>query len=258
MRTFFALGMILSLATFFGLPQVAVASTNLDVSFETGAPPTAMFQETNFLPGDTVTKWAKVTNKTTASQSIVAKLTNYSNPDGLGDYFDVVIKEHSSSTNLFSGTMTDFAALPQLVLESALVPNVQKQYDFSVTFKPETGNPYQEKTLSFDFVISLQGTDVGGCEGSDCGGGGGTVTTFGGGGISGGGGGTPGNPSNPPGLILGDNTGSFISMPKIPADPGQVLGASTLPKTGLPPILWVITLFIALGLASIKKKKMSN
>jgi len=168
-----------------GLPGLANAQVNLlDVMFETGVPPSPMFTESNFLPGDTVTKWAKVTNKTSENQAIVAKLSNYSDPDLMGDQFEVVIKKNGSVENLYSGSMTGFSALTELVLNSSLAPNVEEQYDFSVTFRPQAGNPYQEKVLSFDFNITLQGEDAGGCEGADCGG---SITTFGGGGGGGGG-----------------------------------------------------------------------
>jgi len=151
----------ISLVIPFGAPQTARAGANLDVLFETGAPPAALFDELDFKPGDAVTKWAKITNKTTSNQAIVAKLTNYEDNNSLllGDQFDVVVKEHGSATNLFTGTMTGLAALSQLVLDPSLVPNVQKQYDFSVTFRPAAGNPYQEKTLKFDIVIQIQGQD---------------------------------------------------------------------------------------------------
>lgn len=179
-----ALIIAISFVVFLSLPGIASAGTYLEVMFETGAPPSPLFSEANFLPGDTVARWAKVTNKTAENQEIVAKLGNYSNPDGLGDYFDVVVKEHGSAVNLFTGTMSEFAGLSELVLNASLAPNVEVQYDFSVTFRPETGNPYQEKTLSFDFNITLQGENAGGCEGSDCGSGGGGSSTGGGGGGS--------------------------------------------------------------------------
>lgn len=171
-----ALIIAISFVVSLGLPNTASAGTYLEVMFETGAPPSPMFSEANFLPGDTVTRWAKVTNKTAENQEIVAKLGNYSNPDGLGDYFDVVVKEHGSAVNLFTGTMSEFAGLSELVLNASLAPNVEMQYDFSVTFRPETGNPYQEKVLSFDFNITLQGEEAGDCVGADCGGG--TIVTY--------------------------------------------------------------------------------
>jgi uncharacterized repeat protein (TIGR01451 family)/LPXTG-motif cell wall-anchored protein len=162
---FVALFAIISLIIPLSLPKTANAGVNLDVVFDNGtAPPAPMFDVGDFKPGDTITKWAKITNKTTSNQAIVVKLANYidNNIPRLGDQFDVVIKEHGAAGNLFSNTMTVFAALTQLVLNPSLAPDVQTQYDFSVTFRPEAGNPYQEKTLSFDFDITLRGADEGG------------------------------------------------------------------------------------------------
>lgn len=161
MKNFAALITILSLVVPFGIPQTAQAGPNLEVLFENGDPQGRMFNELDFKPGDTVTRWAKITNKTTSSQAIVAKLTNYTDNNSLllGDQFDVVIKEHGASVDLYSGTMTGLNALSEVVLDPALAPNVQKQYDFSVTFRPAAGNPYQENTLSFDIVFQIQGQD---------------------------------------------------------------------------------------------------
>lgn len=153
MKNFFAAMAAVSLLTSFAVPQTVRAGANLDVVFEN----TPLFNEANFLPGDAVTRWVKVMNKTPSNQVITVKLKNYSDPDSLGDRFDVVVKEHGALTNLYSGTMTGLAALSELVLDSALVPNVQKQFDFSVTFQPDSDNTNQKRSLSFDLDIQIQG-----------------------------------------------------------------------------------------------------
>ncbi|MDD5146322.1 MAG: fibronectin type III domain-containing protein [Candidatus Pacebacteria bacterium] len=142
---------------------------------------TPLFSEANFLPGNILTRWAKVTNNDTTSHKIAAETINETDPDHFASQLDLTIKE--ASTTLFSGTLADFFAVGEKIL-SDLPAGQTTQYDFTIAFKPGADNNYQGKTLGFDMIIGFQGgeTSCPSCDGDGethgsqlSGGGGGTV-----------------------------------------------------------------------------------
>lgn len=171
---------IIALAAILVFPGTASAA-GLNVTFETGAPPTPLFNEANFLPGDAVTRWAEVENVSGADQQIAAEVFNFSDPDGLADQLMVSIRRADDSVVYATTTLTVFYGAGEIVLDT-LSDGSSETYYFTVMFEPSAGNPYQTKTTQFDFRIGIFG-DEGGCDG-DCGDG--TITTFttGGGGSS--------------------------------------------------------------------------
>lgn len=153
----------------FGLAQTAAAAS-LDVVFEQEP----LFSEANFLPGDAVQRYVQVTNNSGVALDIAVQSSDISDPDLLGDQIELVVKE--GATELFSGSLTDFFDVSAGPLDamflSSLADGASTQYDFFATFKPETGNDYQEDSLSFDLTF--------GSIGESDNGGGGPVQTFGG------------------------------------------------------------------------------
>jgi len=161
----------------FGLTQTVFAVASLDVIFEN----TPLFSEANFLPGDAVERFVQVTNNSGTGLDIAVQSSNISDPNHLGDQIELIIKE--GSTELFSGTLSDFfnsSENPDAKFLSPLPDGNSTQYDFFATFKPETGNAYQEDSLIFDLTFGSIGES-----GEPPGGGGVTIQSTGG---SGGGG----------------------------------------------------------------------
>lgn len=150
------------------------APDDLVVEFES----TPLFSEANFLPGNEVVRYAKVTNNTGALKDIIAEAINVSDPDSFADALTLVIKE--GATELFNGSLADFFDAGEVALSAVAGGGGTTQYDFNVVFNSSSGNSYQENILGFDIIIGFAG-EGGGEEGGGGGGGGG-----GGSGISGG------------------------------------------------------------------------
>lgn len=80
-----------------GFSQNVFAQTS-NVQFEQ----TPLFRNVNFIPGDSVGRWVKLNNSTLEPHRVILRVLNISNPDGLGDVIDLVIKQ--GSTILYDNT----------------------------------------------------------------------------------------------------------------------------------------------------------
>jgi hypothetical protein len=122
-----------------------------------------LFSETDFLPGQTVTRWVQVGNFSGQTQPIAVEAINISDPNNFGDVLNLQIKEGENA--LFDGTLSQFFSQGETYL-SDLADGLTTQYDFLVTFLPETGNTYQQANLGFDLIVGFQGQEgVGGAGG---------------------------------------------------------------------------------------------
>ena len=167
----------------FALPVLAIEPPPLVVEFENDP----LFNEANFLPGQSVTRWVKVTNNSGENQKIGVKAINVNDPDNFGSTLQIVISENG--TDLYGGTtgtkyLSDFFGDGEIYLSDLASGNTTTYY-FSVTFVPQSGNDYQNLSLSFDFQIGFFGKETIGeeipsepTEGEE-GGGGGGVTIYG-------------------------------------------------------------------------------
>ena len=169
-----------AIAVFVGVLQVQ-AVENLVVDFEE----IPLFSEANLLPGSSITRSITVTNNSDGIKDIIIEAINTSDPDGLGDLMDMVIKE--GATEFFSDTMASFFSSGEISLSSISGSGGSTDYDLTVTLDEAAGNDLQGKSLGFDILIGFQGE----------GGGNGAEATGGGGGGGGGGG-------SPPGLVIPD------------------------------------------------------
>ena len=143
------------------------AAGDLVIEFES----TPLFNEANFLPGNEITRYAKVTNNTGVSKDIIAEVINVSDPDNFADALTLVISE--GDTELFNDSLADFFDAGEVALSEVSGGGSLKQYDFSIVFNSPSGNSYQENSLGFDILIGFAGDGGGGEEGGGGGGGGG-------------------------------------------------------------------------------------
>ena len=134
---------------------MAQSLPDLVVQFET-AP---LFYEANFLPGDTIVRWVKVTNNSSQAQRIATEAINVSDPDNLSDFLNLVIKEESKV--LYDGSLSDFWNDGEVYLSDLAGNGSQNQYDFAIDFDLSTENFFQGKTLGFDILIGFQGSEEG-------------------------------------------------------------------------------------------------
>jgi hypothetical protein len=120
-----------------------------DIVFENSP----LFNEANIVPGDAVTRSVKVNNKTNNNIVVNTAAINMYDPDKLGDMLNITIK---NGTNIvYQNTLSVFFNTPSVSL-GFLSGNANAQYDYSVNFKTEAGNNYQEKTLTFDITVTTE------------------------------------------------------------------------------------------------------
>jgi len=130
-------------------PLTANAGNIADFLFQS----TPLFGDANIMPGDSVTKWIKVTNKVNDNLIITTNAATSSNTDGLGDRMNLIIKKGSDI--YFNNTMTAYFAAGVVNLGS-LAAYETGQYDYAVSFDSATDNSFQNKTLGFGISVTAQ------------------------------------------------------------------------------------------------------
>ena len=166
-KILFVIFTVIDILGFFGQAKAVVDP--LVVEFQQ----TPLFKEANFLPGEGVNRWVKVTNNSGQTQRIAVQSLNITDPNHLGDVLNLVIKE--GGTTLYNNALSNFLANGEVYL-SNLANGANTQYDFTVSFYSGTQNTFQGKSLGFDILIGFQGTEGGilpGAGSSSGGGGGG-------------------------------------------------------------------------------------
>jgi hypothetical protein len=155
------------------------AYANSGVVFEFESEP--LFNEANFLPGNGVTKWVKVTNNSGESQPIATEAINWSGFPNSGDIpsddlsraLDIVIRIKSGS-DLYGGsgspkTLYDFYGNGETHL-SNVNDGAVVEYEFEIFFPQDKENEWQEETTSFDILVGIQGQEGGNGGGTSGGG----------------------------------------------------------------------------------------
>ena len=136
------------------LPSFVLAGVDkLVVEFEK----TPLFSEANFLPGHQIQRWTKITNNDIQSHKIIVEAINKVDPNNFSQQLNLIIKEGAST--LYNNSLKSFFETGEHELSNLAGNGGKTQYDFYVSFNPLSGNDYQEKTLSFDFLIGFQGDE---------------------------------------------------------------------------------------------------
>ena len=117
-----------------------------------------VFNETNFLPGEDVTRLVRVTNNSGQNQGIATEAINKNDPDHLGAVLNLEIKEGGAIR--YNNALSQFFNAGEVYL-SDLANGATTQYDFTVTFYSGTQNTFQGKSLSFNILIGFQGEEGG-------------------------------------------------------------------------------------------------
>jgi len=162
-------------AGFLSLPvftQAAVAP--LIVEFE-NAPPLPLFDQANFLPGQAVTRWVKVTNNTNTiqTQKIAVEAINATTTGDLASQLDLTIRE--GAIVLYNKTLEQFFDDGEIYFADLAGSGSQAQYDFSIAFKSGANNDFQGKGVGFDLLVGFQGQEGGSNNGGGGASGGGAV-----------------------------------------------------------------------------------
>lgn len=114
-----------------------------------------IFSETNFLPGDSVTRRVQVTNNSDQLQRIATKAINVRDLNNLGTVLNLEIKEGQKI--LYNNPLSRFFNTGEVFLSNLAGNGGSTQYDFTVSFYSGAQNPFQGRTLSFDILIGFQG-----------------------------------------------------------------------------------------------------
>jgi len=83
-----------------------------------------IFSETNFLPGDGITRLIRVTNNSVETQRIATESINENDPDHLGSQLNLTIKE--GATIIFNNTLAKFFSQGETNPDGFGVPDVQQ------------------------------------------------------------------------------------------------------------------------------------
>jgi len=163
----------------------------LEVEFEQ----TPLFgnEEGNFIPGDSVTRWVKVTNNTSEIKRVAVEAINYPKnilgnipDDDLSQVLIITIRKKGGN-DIYGGssptgvkTLADFyengeTYLSDIAAKSNGVGGVN-EYEFEVSFPEEKGDDWQGATTGFDIIVGFQGEEGKvNPPGTDPGGGGGNL-----------------------------------------------------------------------------------
>jgi len=194
---------------------VHAQTSDFVVEFEKG-PSLPLFSEANFLPGDSVSRWIKVTNNSTGIFKIATKADNWIDNDGLSNVLNLEIKQGGAS--LYNKKLSDFFSDGEVFLSDLAGNGTQTQYDYIISFNSGAGDIYQGKSLKFDILIGYQGLAPSG----------GTYTFVGGGGY-------PGQyviaTTTIPSQVAGAATEQTTTTLPGEGEGGEVLGESTTTPT---------------------------
>ncbi|MCG2695180.1 fibronectin type III domain-containing protein [Candidatus Parcubacteria bacterium] len=198
---------------------VCVAMFFFGVSFASEPPrlvvvfnPSPLFNQLNFLPGDSTTGTITVTNNSGTTQKIITESINGTDPDGLGNALTLRIFKTGAFSDFYNDLLEDFLSSAGEVDLSTLANSETTTYTYEVTFGEDV-EEYQNATLGFDICIgffdeagrvcgnTVIGDDDGDDVTPDSGGGGITVLGSGGGGGNG-----------PPGLVITEEGNEVVTF----------------------------------------------
>ena len=138
-------------------PSFAQSFGSLSVNFHSVLPGNAIFDITNFLPGDTVSRTIDVKNKGKNTAEVFVRGIKTSGTPGspkIEGVLDLSIKQ--GTTTFYSGKLSNFLALNNLSL-GTLNKNQTKSYVFKVTFPTSAENEYQNKFVKFNLEFKSSG-----------------------------------------------------------------------------------------------------
>jgi len=137
------------------IPSTQATPLPLTVSFEKTP---SLFSEANFLPGESISRFADVTNNSGETKKIGLNIIDKSgcSTDCLSDVLDLVVSENGNT--LYSGSLTSFYGAGEKVL-SDLNTGATTRYNFSITFNSTAGNTYQNSITNFDIQIGFFGEE---------------------------------------------------------------------------------------------------
>ncbi len=156
MNKFFTTILILTAAAAFQFGFAAFAAAekpDLEVQFQTEP----LFDELDFLPGDSTAKWVKVTNNTADPQTVAVEALNVSSDNDFASRFRIIIK--NGPVLVKDLPLNEFLSGGEIEL-GQVAKNSTAQYDFTIHMDASAEDAkYQEKSVAFDLAIGFFGGD---------------------------------------------------------------------------------------------------
>ncbi len=115
-----------------------------------------IFTVVNFAPGQSESRTVQVTNGAPTSRPVGVRGILTSDPNNLSSTLDIVISE--GLINRYAGTLAQFmldSTSPDGISLSLLASGATTTYTFKVTFKPSSGNAFQNANVVFDLKIGI-------------------------------------------------------------------------------------------------------
>jgi len=137
---------------FFGITHSPTWAANLTVNFET----TPLFQVSDgpWMPGDSLTRQAVVTNTSGTDQLIKVEAFDKIDPSDLSQKFNFWV--YDFSTTHFFGTLKEFLGYGELpLIVQGAAPHT---YYFAAQFPTSVGNEWQGKEVTFDLRLGFDGS----------------------------------------------------------------------------------------------------
>lgn len=137
----------LAFALFFVSTEKIEASEN--IVFEQ----TPLFNSANFAPGNSVSRYIKISNSTDLDHKATIKAQGVTNEGHFGDA--IVLEIRNGSDIVYKDTFTDFFSKSEISLP-VVKAHETNTINLVAEFLPTAGNTYQNKTISFGLQVTLQ------------------------------------------------------------------------------------------------------
>ena len=133
-------------------------ASSISVDFQT----VPMFLEVNFVPGETVEKYAFVTNSSEQVRQIFVTARNaigcINENSCISDVLYLTVSD--SDQTYFNGTLKEFYFLDALSL-GEIAPTASKYFYFDIYFAPESSNLFQNQITGFNMLMAFEGDEGG-------------------------------------------------------------------------------------------------
>ncbi|MCX6759563.1 MAG: hypothetical protein NT012_03315 [Candidatus Nealsonbacteria bacterium] len=136
------------------IPSAFVNAADSVIQFEQ----TPLFNELNFMPGDSILHWIKVTNNSGVFVGVTISAAGFTSPipaDDLARALNIEIKQNSN-TLYGPKTLAEFYAAGAISLGN-VENGTTTQYDVTVSLPTDKGDEWQTRTTGFNINITVSG-----------------------------------------------------------------------------------------------------
>lgn len=147
--------LLIAVTTFGASTAAAQEEPILEVDFNPGEESEVLFEELNFLPGDTAVGTVEVTNHSDTAQTVQVEAVNVHDNDELSKKFTISVDD-GEKTVVNESSFYDFLRAGEVTL-SSLPGGATDLYTFTIEFENTDDNAYQGRSLGFDLCVGFSG-----------------------------------------------------------------------------------------------------